>query len=495
MSEPSVASRILKSSLWQYLFSWIDKLIGFAATIILARILVPDDFGVVATASIITGLFHVISSVGTNQYLLRKETIKTEDLNKGWTINFVMKCISAVGVYFSAEPLAVFIEDERLISVLQFTALSPLLSAFNNIGMVVFEKEYNYKPRFIAGFSSRLFGFIIKIYLAFELHNYWAFVFAEIFEKFIFLVATFSLSKFRPQFSFKGWKEQWMFSQWILLKSIFVFFRFRIDNIFLAKYLPVESLGSYTVAKDVATLPAGQLIEPIMEPLYVGLSSMHSDKKMFLDKVYKSLGLLCMVVLPISLGTFSTSKNLVAVLLGDGEKWQHVSTLVMLLSMILLPAILGDFLTRVMTAMGKVRLIFKFEILLGLVSVGFFLALARDMTVLDFAILRVGLTIFNTFFMLVCLAFLSNISFFRVIGLSVFPLISSLLMVFSIFEINEYLLSFSTLIQLIMQIFFGGGVYFSIITLFVYSARNTVNVYQFIWKTFYLNIVFKPFLR
>lgn len=57
MPDNSIASKILKSSLWQYLGSWLDKLIGFISTIILARILVPDDFGIVAAASVVTGFF------------------------------------------------------------------------------------------------------------------------------------------------------------------------------------------------------------------------------------------------------------------------------------------------------------------------------------------------------------------------------------------------------------------------------------------------------
>ena len=73
MSTSSLASKLLKSSIWTYLASWLDKLIGFISTLILARLLMPDDFGVVAATSIITGLFHIISSVGTDQYLIRKK--------------------------------------------------------------------------------------------------------------------------------------------------------------------------------------------------------------------------------------------------------------------------------------------------------------------------------------------------------------------------------------------------------------------------------------
>ena len=485
----SIASKILKSSVWQYLGSWLDKLIGFISTLILARILLPDDFGVVAAATIVTGLFHVIASVGTDRYLIRKIDINNSDLNTGWTINIIMKSISAVGVFSSAGIVSEFMGDERLFEVLQVASLTPLLYGFNNIGLVLYDKEYNFRPKFIIRLSSRVVGLIVKIYLAFYLKSYWAFIYAEIIETVVFVIGTFVLNKFRPKFSLIGWRNQWRFSQWILFKSIFVFIRFRVDNIFLSKYLPLEALGVYSVAKDVATLPSGQIIGPVMDPLYVGLSSIHKDAVLFADKAHKTLAVMFLLILPISLGTYITADNLVTVILGD--QWDHATPIVMILAFTLLPAMLGDFLTRIMTALGKVKLIFKFELLLGTFTIVTFALFAHGMGLFDFAVLRVILSTLNSLFVLLVLTLMSSLSFFRIIGLILLPLLSSVLMVLFLINISVFINQYSHLVQLCIQILTGALLYLVFISLCIYLLRNSVKEYQFIWKTFYLSMIGK----
>lgn len=485
----SHASKILKSSIWQYIGSWIDKLIGFISTLVLARILLPDDFGIVATASIVTGFFHVISSTGINQYLLRKKNISKPDLNTAWTINAIMKFISAIFVFLSADSVASFIDDSRLTAVLQVVSIVPFISGLNNIGMVLYEKKYNYKPKFINRLTSRILGFIVKIYFALTMQSYWAFIIAEVIETVVLLIGSYFLHKFRPRLSLNEWKKQWMFSQWVLLKSLFVFVRFRIDNIFISKYLPLEGLGAYSVAKDVATLPSGQIIGPVMDPLYVSLSSINKNPIIFADKAHKTLSVMFAIVLPISIGTHITAENIVPVLLG--KQWHHAIPIVSVLAFILLPAMLSNFLTRIMTALGKVRLIFKFELLLGIFTVATFALLASGMSLIQFAELRVALTGFNTLFVLFVLTLVSSLSFFRIIGLIIAPLLSSVVMMFCIIEFDSYINSLIPLYQLGLQVSFGAIIYLIMMSAFIYLLRNRINEYQFIWKTFYLHVFFR----
>ena len=484
MSTSSLASKLLKSSIWTYLASWLDKLIGFISTLILARLLMPDDFGVVAATSIITGLFHIISSVGTDQYLIRKKIVNYEEYNTGWTINIIMKSISAVSIFLLADPIAEFMGDDRLILILQVVCISPLLAGFFNIGMFLYERDYNFKPKFILGLSSRILGFIIKITLALYLQNYWAFIFAEILENLLVVVGSFIIHPFRPKFSLIGWRQQWGFSQWILLKSIFVYFRFRVDSIFISKFFSLPQLGAYSVASDLAGLPAGQIVGPVMQPLYVGLSALNDKPELFADKVHKSIALLFIILLPISFGTYITAENLVYVLLGG--KWQSAVPIVMILAFMLIPGSLGDFFTRVMTAMGNVKLIFKFELLLSLITISSFALLAAQMSLNEFALLRISVISFNTMIVLVVLTHLSKLSFFRITGLLLVPLLVSISMVFFIIDINQYIKDFVFLYQLALQVLAGALFYFVLVSAFVFLLRNRVNEYQFIWKTFYL---------
>lgn len=320
-----------------------------------------------------------------------------------------MKSISAILVFLLAEGIATYMGDERLVLVLQVISITFLMAGFNNIGMVLHQKKFHYRPQFIIQLTSRIVGFIAKITLAIELNNYWAFIIAQIIEVTISLIASYIAHPFRPSLSLLNCKQQWLFSQWIILKSIFVFFRFRIDKILLSKFLTLDSLGVYTVSMDLATLPAGQIIAPAMEPLYVGLSEIYEDKKLLADKVHKTLSLLFIIVLPVSVGIYVTSENLVYIMLG--ESWKSAPPLVATICFVLIPGVIGDFFTRIMTAMGKVKLIFKFEFVLGLLTIGIFVFLADRMTVIDFAELRVITTSLNTLIVFLVLTYMTGISF------------------------------------------------------------------------------------
>jgi len=484
MAENSVTSKILKSSFWQYMGSWLDKIIGFVSTIILARILVPDDFGVVAASAIIVGMFHVIASVGTGAYLIRKKDISDRDLNIGWTINICMKSMSALCIYGMSWWIADFMVDERLVQVLQVAAIPPFLAGFANVGMVLHRRDYNFKPSFIVGITNRILGFIAKISLAYILNSYWAFMLSEILATTVYLVATFVMHPYRPKLCFSGWKQQWKFSQWVLLKSIFVYIRFKIDNILLSRFFALEVLGAYTVGKDVATIPAGQIVGPVMAPLYVSLSSVYEDKELFADRVHKSIALLFIILLPISFGTYITADSLVAILLGS--QWHHVTPLVMILAFSLLPGTLSRYLTNAMTALGKVKTIFILEVVLGISTIIAFVLLAENMNIEEFALLRVSLNAINIMIILIVLACLSKVSITRMFGLMIFPTLFSIAMVGAIQQINIFIVNYDYGIKFFLQVLFGAVFYFTNISAYIYLLRNRMDEYQFIWKSFYV---------
>jgi len=374
--------------------------------------------------------------------------------------------------------------DDRLTLVLQIVSISSLLTGFNNIGLVLYQKEFNYQPNFYISVISRVVGFVVKIVLALYFQNYWAFIVAEILEVFIFLIGSFIVHPYRPHFSLANWKQQWLFSQWILLKSIFVFLRFRIDNILISHYLAIEELGKYTIAKDLAILPAEQIISPVMQPLYVGLSEDQGNESLFAARVHKCIALLFIVIIPISFGIYATADNLVYVLLG--EKWLDTVPLVMVISWTLIPSVLGDLFTRVMTVKGRVKLIFQIEFFLGLLTIGTFLFFAEEMRLLDFAKLRVVMIMFNTLIVLVTVIQISKLSLMKVVGLSCLPFIASIAMLYQLLMINPILDNYDNVIQIVIQIFTGITIYICLMTSFIYLLRNKVKEYLFIWKIFYL---------
>jgi O-antigen/teichoic acid export membrane protein len=477
----SLAHKILKSSVWVYLTEWFSRLIGFFSTLILARILTPDDFGIVATVLITSSVFHVLSTAGAREYLLRKNNITDAELNTAWSVDILLKILVCTALFLLAENLSNFFDDIRLEQLFKVAAFIPLVQSFSNVGFILFEKEMNYKPNFKLKTITQLIVFFIKIGLALTLKNYWAFIIAELCGAIISLVLSYILHSYRPQFCFSHIKEQWSFSQWMLAKGVFSTLRYKIDNILIAKFFLPTALGVYTVARDVATVPAGQIIGPIMQPLYVGLAKTIDAPKIFADKVQKIILCTAIIIFPISMGTSAIAENLVFILLGD--KWKEATLIIEVIALIIFSGAFNDLFSSILTVLGKVKQSFLLDVIIGVLTVVIFILLTPKLSLVEFAILRVTFGFMVSFTNVIFLRQISKISLTRIFLLVFLPFMNALLMYLTVSNIS-LLIDDNGVIKLLIQLFSGVVVYISLSILMVYTLRNRFKEFDFFWNTF-----------
>ncbi len=485
----SLSSKMLRSSVWVYFAQWFSKLAGFISTIVLARILTPDDFGIVASAAIVTSIFFTLTSVGPETYLLRKEHISEDDLNTAWSVGIILKFLVFLGVFFTAPLVGDFFNEVRLIEVLQIVSIFPFVLSFNNIGMLLFKKEMDYKPAFKLGVFAQLLSLATKIGLALYWGNYWAFIVAELVAKISFVVGSYYLHSFRPIFSLVNIRDQWAFSQWVLAKGIFSNIRYKIDNILIAKVFSAQALGLYSTAKDIATMPAGQIVEPLTQPLYVGLASYKNSPKIFADKVHKSMLSAAMIAFPIAFGISAVASPLVIVLLG--EKWHAAISIVEILSFLLLSGVFNSLTGQILNVLGRVKASFFLDVILGVFTIVIFVTLATKLNISEFALLRVAIGIVSAAVMFLYLERVSKISLGKVLILILPVFIMALGMYFFVNFIAGFYLIKILAGQLIFSILLGVLFYSLLSLLVVFILKKYLDEYEFLWKTFYLPLFSK----
>ena len=482
----SIAKKIIKSSVWLYLGQWFNRLIGLISTLIIARILTPDDFGLVASAMVVTSLFAVLTTTGQSFYLLRLKDITTDDLNTAWTIGLILKSLAFLGVFLSAGHVADFLEDQRLVIVLQILSLIPLINSFSNIGMVIYQKKMDYLPDFKLTTFSQTLSFITKISCALIYETYWAFIIAEIVFGLSLMVGSYLLSPFRPEICLKHWKKQWSFSQWVLLKGIFTTLRYRLDNLFVAKFFSANAVGLYSVTKDLATLPAGQIINPILNPLYVSLAEYIDRPNVFADKVQKSILATAIVAMPIAFGISVTGELLVDILLGS--KWEAAKSIIGALAFISISGPLTSLLYQVLTVLGKVKASLVLDVTLGILNVLVFISLGSLITLVEFAELRVLLGFLTFFVALTYLSKISSISFKETFfGVSI-PFFAALVMYTAVEFVRDFNLIDNTILSLMILVVIGGIIYLFLLISLVYLLKNKGSQFSFIWEN--INMVY-----
>ena len=119
----SFFSQVLKGTFWVTFFRWVSVGLGTLSTVILARLLLPDDFGLVATAAIVTGFFEVFSRLGTEQYLIHKQKLTDEEINTAWTIQLISKLIISILIFLSSYYVPVIFNEPRLGDIIKVLAI------------------------------------------------------------------------------------------------------------------------------------------------------------------------------------------------------------------------------------------------------------------------------------------------------------------------------------------------------------------------------------
>ena len=353
--DASIGEQVVSSSLWMVAWRWSARLIGLLTTVILARLLFPEDFGVVATAGIVAAFFTMMIDLGTDSYLIRHEAPDRDDYDTAWTLRLVVLSMSALGIFLAAQPGAAFFDDQRLVDIIRVFALVGFFSGFTNIGMTMFRRELRFREIAFIGITQRLSATAATLALAFWLKNYWAIVLGESVFALVGLVLSYTRHPYRPRINFSRIHQQWNFSKWILVRNLSTVLRSQGDGLIIAKYFGVDLMGIFAMASRLASLPTQQLIKPVMGPIFSGLAKKQDDRDIFAASALKVIGAVAFITFPAATLFAVLDEPLVNLILG--ERWDAVVPLVAPLIFTLVLSVLGGPVGTVLTIEGRVKLL------------------------------------------------------------------------------------------------------------------------------------------
>lgn len=155
---------------------WADRLIGVVSTIILARLLTPADFGIIATASIVIALADVLLEMGVWVVLMQTKNPTPAHYNTAWTIRFIQTSTMTIIVLLAAPLAADYFGIPELTAVIRVLAFTFLLEGLGNIWIITLQKEQQYTRDFNFMFIKRIASFVITIAGAVLSGSYWALV-------------------------------------------------------------------------------------------------------------------------------------------------------------------------------------------------------------------------------------------------------------------------------------------------------------------------------
>jgi lipopolysaccharide exporter len=302
------------------------RLIGVVSTIILARLLTPQDFGIVALAMIFVGLFEMLNLTGQGLAIVRHEAPTREHYDSAWTISVLIGAGVAVCILAAAPLTKLYLHEPRTVIVMQCLALRAFLGGLENIGTVDFSRDLRFDRYFVYNVCTKLFQFVLTVVLAFVLRNYWALVAGILAGQSARTVLGYVMSPFRPRLSFARTREIWSFSIWTFARSVATYLQTQVDSIVIGGIAGSAVMGRYSVAKDVAASPTQEIINPMLGALFPVMSKCRGDAAQLRRLYLRMLGWSAIVCASTGVGVMMVADDLVRVVLG--EKWIDATPLV-----------------------------------------------------------------------------------------------------------------------------------------------------------------------
>ena len=308
---------------WSLATEVIVKIISPISQLILARLLAPEEFGMVATVTMVVNFADMFADAGFQKYLVQHSFRDKEDLHANanvafWTnfgVSVVLWCLIAV---FN-DPVAAFVGNPSLGFPLAVACLSLSLTSFSSIQMALFHRSLDFKSLMPVRLASTLLNFGSTLALAFMGFGYWSLIVGTLAANVVNAVGLTLLSEWKPRlfYSFDLLKAMFSFSGWTLLESFTIWLSTWAGTFIVGQFLGATELGYY---KTPITFVSGcfNIITNATTPiLFSSLSRLQFDREEYVAYLRRFQFVVALFLVPLSAGIFIFREPLVALLLGD----------------------------------------------------------------------------------------------------------------------------------------------------------------------------------
>jgi len=326
----SIRSKMATGALWMVLAKLAERSLGFISTLILARVLVPHDFGIVAMAMTFVALAEMLGAFGFDATLIQKQTTERAHWDTAWTFDIILGVVVALVLTLGAHPVAAFFKEPALVQVLPVLALGSVALGFQNIGVVAFRAEMRFDREFRFQIAKKLIGFVITVPLAIKLDSYWALVIGQTTGRFVATALSYWVHPYRPRLSLAGAADLFGFSKWLLAINTISYLKERSSDWVIGRLAGPASLGAFNVSYELASLPSTELIAPINRAVFPAYAKLAKESPEALRVEYLSvIAMIMLIAAPAVLGLAAVAPLLVPVMLGPN--WSQAVPVLMLL--------------------------------------------------------------------------------------------------------------------------------------------------------------------
>jgi len=475
-----IALATIRGALWTFASKYSGKIMVFFSTIILARLLTQEDYGVAGYAIVVIGFLEILSDVGVSGAL-----IYYEDNPKIAHTAFYLNLLTGLvlfGITWAVAPLVgLYFNDDRAIPLTRALATIFPITSLRNVHRSLFKKRLRFGKNFVPDVVQSLIKGVFSIGFAFAGLGAWSLVLGQIAGRIGEMFSYWAVSKWRPKLTFDVSKAKDLLNYGTGLLSISSLgvFLLNIDYLLVGRYLGAAALGVYTLAFRIPDLVIKEFYSTLAQVLFPIYARAKEDAEVFAQSVLGTMRYVSLVTVPIGLGLAIIAEPFIIVFFG--EKWLEAVPVLRAISIYTLLTSFAFNIGDIYKARGRLQTLWWLTIIRAVTLIpALYWAATVPATIMAVGWTYMAVSLFLTILNLVVASRVFDISLPQVFGAFVPSLLGGGLMSAALLLLLPYLSTFPSWLQLLTMIPVGGLVYVAFLWI-VYrnefiEAKNTLQV-------------------
>lgn len=327
----NLRDKTIKGTMWSFIDSFASQGITFLVGLVLARLLTPEEYGLIGIIIIFIAIFNTIVDSGFSNALIRKKNAVDIDYNTVFISNMAVSIVMFLGMFFASPHIASFFKEPQLDALCKAMSIIIIINAFAIIQRTILVKNIDFKTQTKVSLTATIASGVIGIGMAFYGFGIWSLVGQQISHRLINSVMLWTYTSWYPkmEFSKASFKEMFSFSWKLLVSSLIDTIWKEVYQVVIGKCYSTATLGQYTRASQFGRIFSSNLTTIIQRVSYPVLSTIQDDKER-MKQAYRKLIRTSMFITLICMSVLAAiSKPMILVLIG--EKWLLAATLLPLI--------------------------------------------------------------------------------------------------------------------------------------------------------------------
>lgn len=314
-------NKVISSLFWKFSERVGAQVVNFIVSIVLARVLQPKDYGLIALITIFITISNVFVQSGFGSALIQKKDADELDFSSVFYFSIFMSCILYIIMFITAPFIADFYSEPQLTAVIRVLSLLLIIAGVNSVQHAYVSKTMQFKRFFFSTLFGTLASAVVGIYLAYKGYGVWALVVQQLFNSIVDTLILWFTVRWRPmlKFSLERLKKLFSFGWKLLISNLLDTVYNQLNSLIIGRKYSSETLAYFNRGKQFPELVINNINGSIQSVLLPALAENQDHQKRVKEMVRRSIVTSSFLIFPIMIGLAATGQTVVTLLLT--EKW------------------------------------------------------------------------------------------------------------------------------------------------------------------------------